>query len=135
MNKTTMTLIDNFIRAAASYEAAMEKLRTAYNGDKLSPADLRLALAMALVHHHPSKYRGQLDRETGKPVRDSALSRQVKRYAATIMGTTKVKPSEEITIPRALQSGVNALLHTYSVAQLRAAIKVAEAKAKAKAAK
>jgi hypothetical protein len=109
MNKSTMTLVNTFILAAASYEDAMAKLQDAYRGDKLSPADLRLALAMALVHHHPSKYAGQMDRATGQTVRDSALRKQVNRYASAIMGKGAAKPSEEIGVPKHIQELANKL--------------------------
>ena len=97
MNKTTQTLINTYVIAALSFEDALAAMSKAYAGDKLSPEDLKLGLAMAFVHHKHS-YANEYDTTTGAVLREGeclegnkkpstgALRKQVQRHAAKIMG-------------------------------------------------
>ncbi len=62
----------------ATLERAYTIISDAYHADKISAPDGKLCLAMSLVHHMPSKYAKDYDKDDG-PVRDSALAKKVSR--------------------------------------------------------
>lgn len=85
----------------ATLERAYTIISDAYHADKISAVDGKLCLAMSLVHHMPSKYKADYDKDVG-PVRDSALAKKVSRdWNSRVVGivahdteSVRVKASE-----------------------------------------
>lgn len=102
ITKSTLTLVNTFILASLSIEDAKAKLSTAYLAEKISKADLKIALQMGYCHHKAS-YRADVDAE-GNVTRDSALAKRISRDVAAIEGKSATKTADHIVVSRATKA-------------------------------
>ena len=128
-----LSMFDTIGLAEATLARTYSKLSEAFHAGKITKADGKLCLGMALAHHVP-EYKSQYIRtkDFAGIARDGSLIRKVSRDWATKVEGQVANSTAPATVrvPRDLQDAINALAAEYTPKQITAAIKRAPKQAK-----